>query len=154
MSYHLAGDSTHWVSGTSSPLILTGLVPGQTYYVQVLSSCGASGTVTFTSSGSTVFNFRGAAALGTQSALSVGSFVVYPNPAYHAVYLLLPPVAGATSASITLFSAVGQQVRSSTVTLTGTTTQAQLELTDLLPGLYTVRIFAAGRYASQRLAVE
>ena len=153
ISYHLAGDSTRWVSTTSSPAILTGLVPGHTYYVQVLSSCGTSTTVVYTSGGSIAFGFRGAA-LGTQVGWGTRTLEVYPNPAHHTVSLLVPAVAGATSAAITLFNAVGQPVRTRMLVLTGPTSQTQLDLAGLAPGLYTVRVAAAGQYASQRLSVE
>ena len=153
ISYHLAGDSTRWVSTSASPATLTGLAPGHTYYVQVLSSCGTSTTVVYTSSGSIAFGFRGTA-LGARAGLGAGTLEVFPNPAHQTVNLLLPAVAGAPSASVTLLNALGQPVRTSAVVLTNTTTSAQLDLTGLVPGLYTVRVAAAGQSASQRLAVE
>lgn len=153
VSYHLAGDSTRWVSATSSPVTLTGLVAGHTYYVQVLSSCGTSTTVVYTSSGSIAFGFR-MAALGTRSVWGAGKLEVYPNPAHHTASLLLPAVAGLTSASVTLLNVLGQPVRARTILLTGSTSQVQLDLAGLVPGLYTVQVVAVGQSASQRLVVE
>jgi hypothetical protein len=154
ITYHLANDSTRWVNTNASPVTIAGLIPGNTYYIQVTSLCGnATGTV-YTPSNPITMSFRGTTALATRAALGAGSIAAYPNPAHHAVSLSLPAVAGASKAQVTLLNAVGQQVRSSSVMLGSTTTRAELDLTGVAPGLYTIRVVAGGQAASQRLVVE
>lgn len=154
VTYHIANDSTHWVNTAASPAVLTGLVPGQTYYIQVISQCGTSASTVYTGGGSITYTFRSVGALGSRSALGAGTLELYPNPAHQAVSLLLPAVPGATSAQISLLNALGQPLRTKQLVLTGAATQTQLDLAGVVPGLYTVRVAVGGQYVSQRLAVE
>jgi hypothetical protein len=154
ITYHLLNDSTRWVNTNASPVTIAGLIPGNTYYIQVTSLCGtATGTV-YTPSSPITMAFRGTSALATRAGLGAGSITAYPNPAHHAVSLTLPAVPGASKAQVTLLNAVGQQVRSSSVLLGSATTRAELDLTGVAPGLYTVRVVAGGQAAIQRLVVE
>ena len=154
ITYHLANDSTRWVNTNASPVTIAGLIPGNTYYIQVTSLCGnATGTV-YTPGSPMTMAFRGTSALATRAALGAGSIEAYPNPAHRAVSLTLPAVPGASKAQVMLLNAVCQQVRSSSVALGSSTTRAELDLTGVAPGLYTVRVLAGGQAASQRLVVE
>lgn len=155
ITYHLANDSTRWVNTNASPVTIAGLIPGNTYYIQVTSLCGTgTGTVYTGGNNSMTFGFRGTTALATRTALGAGNIEAYPNPAHRAVSLTLPAVPGASKAQVVLLNAVGQQVRSSSVALGSSTTRAELDLTGVAPGLYTVRVVAGGQAASQRLVVE
>ncbi|WP_236668813.1 fibronectin type III domain-containing protein [Hymenobacter rubidus] len=153
ITYYILNDSTRWVNTTSSPATLTGLVPGQTYYIQVTSVCGTGTTVVYTGGGQITFSFRGA--LAARDALGAGAVSIYPNPAHRAAGLVLPAVPGVAQASLGLFNAVGQQVRAAVVPLaSGLETRTQLDLSGIAPGLYTLRVQAGSQVASQRLSVE
>jgi len=154
ITYHLANDSTRWVNTNASPVTIAGLIPGNTYYIQVTSLCGTGTGTVYTGGSNLTFGFRGTTALATRATLGAGSIIAYPNPAHRAVSLTLPAVPGAGKAQVTLLNAVGQQVRSSSVALGSSTTRAELDLTGVAPGLYTVRVLAGGQAASQRLVVE
>jgi hypothetical protein len=152
--YHVANDSARWVTTTSSPAIIAGLIPGRTYYVQVTSLCGSSSGTAYSSSPAITFGFRGTSALSTRRGLGAGLIELYPNPARQTVQLDIPAVTGASSARVSVLNGLGQEVRTRQVALTGARNRTQLELTGLKPGLYTVRISAGGQSASQRLVVE
>ncbi|GAB3876662.1 hypothetical protein GCM10028824_34720 [Hymenobacter segetis] len=139
---------------TASPAVLTGLVPGRTYYIRVISGCGTGSSVAYAVGTTPVsFVFRGA--LAARAALGAGTVEVYPNPAHRSASLVLPAVAGAAQARLTLLNALGQAVRTQTIALPKAgETRTQLDLADVPPGLYTLRVAAAGQTASQRLAVE
>jgi hypothetical protein len=154
ITYHLANDTTRRVNTSASPATITGLVPGQTYYVQVVSQCGAGTSVVYTNSTSIPFNFRGAGALSARNALGAGTFDAYPSPAHDVLNLLLPALPGAEAAQITLFNALGQPIKTQQLKLNSSGTQAQVDLQGVRPGLYTLRVAAGEQQASQRVLVE
>jgi hypothetical protein len=154
ITYHLANDSTRRVNTSASPATITGLVPGQTYYVQVVSQCGAGTSVVYTNGSSIAYNFRSAGTLSARNVLGSGTFDAYPSPAHDVLKLLLPALPGVSTAQITLFNALGQPIKTQQLKLSGTSTQAQLELGGVRPGLYTLRVAAGEQQASQRVLVE
>lgn len=154
ITYHLANDSTRWVNTTASPTVLTGLIPGRTYYIQVVSLCGSGASTVYTGGGNVTYNFRGAGPLSNRNALGTEVVELYPNPAHRAVSLLLPALPGAPAAQVSLLNNLGQVIQTKQVLLNATAAQAQLDLTDVVPGLYTIRVAVEGQVASQRLAVE
>ncbi|RYU81001.1 T9SS type A sorting domain-containing protein [Hymenobacter persicinus] len=86
--------------------------------------------------------------LAAKSARALPGLALYPNPARGAATLQLP--AGVGSATLTLLDALGRVVRSGSVT----ERQHELSLAGLAPGLYTLRVQAAGQVATRSLAVE
>jgi hypothetical protein len=152
VTYYAPNDSSHVAMGTSSPITLNGLVPGRTYTIQVMSACGTGTTITYTPSAPITYAFRGT--LAARAGLGAGTLSVFPNPAQRVANVLLPAMPGTREAQVQLLNALGQQVRRVAVPLAGADTQTQLDLTGLVPGLYTVQVRAAGQTASQRLAVE
>lgn len=102
-------------------------------------------------------NVRVTAAAGptaSRGALGAGALRLYPNPARSAFSLELPAVAGATTAHLQLFNALGQAVRTQTLALPATGAQARVAVAGLPAGLYTVRVHAGGQSASLPVAVE
>ncbi|MBF9142461.1 fibronectin type III domain-containing protein [Hymenobacter properus] len=154
ISWSAPGDSTHRTYSNGTSVVLTGLIPGRTYTVQVTSTCGSSGgTYTYSGNTNTTFNFRGV--LATQPSLGGGTMAIYPNPVHHTATLVLPAVAGAEHAQVLLINALGQPVRTTKVpTAHAGETRVQLHLDGIAPGLYTVQILAGSQSASQRLVVE
>ncbi|MDO7848349.1 fibronectin type III domain-containing protein [Hymenobacter sp. M29] len=152
VTYYVPNDSSRWVISNTSPITLTGLVPGRTYTIQVRSTCGTGTTVTYTAGTPITYSFRGT--LGARAALGGAAVEVFPNPARRAANLVLPAVAGATQARVVLLNGLGQQIRVLTVPLAGAETRTSLDLTGVAPGLYTLRVAAGSQTASQRLAVE
>jgi hypothetical protein len=154
ITYHLANDSTHRVNTSTSPALITGLVPGQTYYVQVVSQCGAGTTVVYTNSTTIPFGFRSAAPLANRNVLNVEALAVYPSPAHDVLNLVVPATPGASIAQVTLLNALGQPAKTIQLKLTGPSTPAQLDLGGVRPGLYILRVAAGEHAASQRIVVE
>ncbi|GAB3581251.1 fibronectin type III domain-containing protein [Hymenobacter daeguensis] len=156
ISWSIPGDSLQYHSTyttSTTPVTLNGLIPGQTYVVQVQSICGVSGQPTSNTTGPISFAFRGA--LAVHAALGAGVVELFPNPAHHTASVVLPAVPGAARAQLTLLNALGQAVRTQAVLLTrASETRVQLDLAGLAPGLYSVRVAAGGQSASQRLVVE
>lgn len=152
VTYYVPNDSVRQVTASASPITITGLVPGRTYTIQVRSTCSAGATVTYTAGAPASYTFRGT--LANRTALGAGSLDVFPNPAQRVVNLLVPAVPGAAQARIQVLNTLGQQVRTITIPLATTETRAQLNLSDLTAGLYTVRVSAGNQSASQRLVIE
>lgn len=152
VTYYVPSDSARWVSAITSPVTIAGLVPGRTYTIQVRSTCGTGTTITYTAGAPATYTFRGA--LATRTALGLGSLEVFPNPAQRVVNLLVPAVPGAAQARIQVLNTLGQQVRILTVPLATAENRAQLNLSGLAAGLYTVRVSAGSQSASQRLVIE
>jgi len=151
--YSSAVDST-WISTNGSSVTLTGLVPGHTYTIRVMSVCGTATGTTYNPTATPVtFSFRGA--LASRAALGKGEISVFPNPAQRTTSIVLSAVSGAAQAQLTLLNNVGQSVRTLTVPLAKAgETRTQLDLGGIKAGLYTLRIQAGNQTASQRLAVE
>jgi hypothetical protein len=152
VNWYIPGDSTRFAASSSSPILMTGLVPGSTYIVQVHSVCGSSGTATYGSSSPLTFSFRGA--LSNRSSLGDGVLSVHPNPAHQSATITLPAVAGVLQAQYVLLNAVGQHVRTGALTLQPTGTRAELDLASVAPGLYTLKVVAGKKVATQRVVVE
>ena len=154
VTYHLASDTTRRVNTSTSPATITGLVPGQTYYVQVVSQCGAGASAVYTNSSSIAFGFRGASTLNARNTLGAGTLSAYPSPAHEVLNLLLPALPGARLAQVALLNMLGQPVKNAQLKLSGSDTEAQLDLSGVPPGLYTLRVVAGEQQASQRIVVE
>jgi len=95
-----------------------------------------------------------AAPLASAQGLNAATVALYPNPAQRRATLLLPALAGAGRATLTVLTTLGQQVQSQTVALAATGTTATLDLTGLPAGLYLVQVRAADQQATLRLVVE
>jgi hypothetical protein len=154
IAYYASATDSTWISTNGSSVTLTGLIPGHTYTIRVISVCGTATSVTYNNAGAPVtFNFRGA--LASRTALGKGDISVFPNPAQRTTNIVLPAVSGVTQAQLTLLNSVGQSVRTLTVPLTKTSeTRTQLDLGGIKAGLYTLRVQAGNQTAVQRLAVE
>jgi hypothetical protein len=79
------------------------------------------------------------------------AFVLFPNPARTTASVQLPALPGVATATLALLDALGRQVRAQTAP---TNARATLDLAGLAPGLYVLRVAAAGSTATQRLVVE
>ena len=79
---------------------------------------------------------------------------VYPNPARGRFTLTLPPVAGATTATVTLLNTLGQMVGSYALPLPAGGTTASYPTTGLATGVYALRVAAGEQTATLRLVVE
>lgn len=119
-------------------------VNGTMYYVYVQYAQG-SGAVGLRVS---------ATGLATRAALGAGSLEVFPNPAQRAFTLRLPALAGERTAQLTLLNSLGQQVLSRSLGLNPAGTQAEVDVSALAAGLYTLRIAAGGHTAAQQVVVE
>jgi hypothetical protein len=84
----------------------------------------------------------------TTAGLRPASIGLFPNPAHGRAAVQLPP--GTGPATLTVLNALGRTLR----TQTATGSQADLDLTGLVPGLYAVRVQAGDAAVTQRLVVE
>jgi hypothetical protein len=79
------------------------------------------------------------------------SALIFPNPAHGRATVQLPAVPGAPTATLTVLDALGRTLHTQTA---ATNARAELDLTGLAPGIYAVRIHAAGAATTRRLLVE
>ena len=112
-------------------------------------------TLPATNSGAFVAAITDAAvALAINPEGPLAAWSLYPNPAKNRVGMQLPPIPGATTATLTLLDAVGRTAYTTTVVLPATGSQQDLSLTGLAPGLYALQVQAGGHTATRRLVIE
>ncbi len=97
---------------------------------------------------------RPAGALATTSALSAGTVSLFPNPAHGSFTVQLPPLAGQSAVQATLLNVLGQSVASRRIALTAAGAKADFDTRSLAPGVYVLRLAAAGQTIVQRVTVE
>lgn len=150
VTYTAAGGTARTVSPapTASPVALTGLTGGTAYTVSVVGNCGGGPATAATTT------FTTGVATATRNALGTGVLAVFPNPASRAFTLSVPAVAGARTAAVSLFNSLGQRVQARTLELAPTGVQAQLDVSALAPGLYTVRVQAGNQAASLPITLQ
>ncbi|TPG62340.1 T9SS type A sorting domain-containing protein [Hymenobacter nivis] len=150
VTYTPAGGTARTVSPapTASPVLLTGLTGGTAYTVSVVGNCGG-GTATAATA-----TFTTGVPTATRNALGTGVVAAFPNPASRAFTLSLPAIAGARTAAVALYNALGQQMQARTITLAPAGTQALLDVSSLAPGLYTVRVQAGSQSASLPVTLQ
>lgn len=95
-----------------------------------------------------------ATGLATRPALGGGSVELFPNPAAHTFTLRLPALGTERTARLTLLNTLGQTVQTRDVALRPGGTDAQVDVSALAAGLYTVRVQAGGQTAAQQVVVE
>lgn len=95
-----------------------------------------------------------ATGLATRAALGAGSLEVFPNPAQRAFSLRLPALGGERTARLTLLNSLGQAVHTRSLELHPGGTEAQVDVSTLAAGLYTVRVQAGSQTAAQQVVVE
>lgn len=95
-----------------------------------------------------------ATGLATRSALGAGALALFPNPAHQALTLRLPALPGERTAQLTLLNSLGQAVQARTLELRPSGTSAELDVSALAAGLYTVRVQAGSQVAAQQVVVE
>jgi hypothetical protein len=97
---------------------------------------------------------RPAAALATASALTASTVSLFPNPAHGSFTVQLPPLAGQPAVQATLLNVLGQKVASRSIALTAAGAKADFDTRSLAPGVYVLRLAAAGQTMVQRVTVE
>ncbi|MBJ6108599.1 T9SS type A sorting domain-containing protein [Hymenobacter sp. BT523] len=90
----------------------------------------------------------------TQATRPDATIALVPNPAKAYATLLLPPVFGATTATLTLLDALGRIARAATVALPAAGLRHEFDLTGLPPGIYALRVTVGATSATRRLVVE
>ncbi len=96
-----------------------------------------------------------AAPLAATAGLTAASLGLYPNPAHASATLLVPAVAGASTARATLYNTLGQPVRTfAPAALSAEGLSTTLNLSGIAPGLYTLRVQAGTASAARKLVVE
>jgi hypothetical protein len=89
--------------------------------------------------------------LATTIPTTMGGVSLSPNPARGTATVQVPPIPGATTATIVVLDALGRRLRTQNV---ATNANAELDLAGLAPGLYAVRVQAGRSAVVQRLVVE
>lgn len=95
-----------------------------------------------------------AAVLATSAAAPLASLRLAPNPAHATTTVHIPPVPGASDATLTLLDGIGRQMHTRRLALPATGTRAELPLSGLTPGLYHLQIRAGAQHISRPLTVE
>jgi hypothetical protein len=123
---------------------LTGLTPGQRYYVAVSGYGSADATGAFT--------IGAAVVTGTRAQAETNALLVYPNPSNTGQLTLRLGSAPRQPATISLLNALGQVVR--TATLPGGVAEHTLRTHDLATGLYTVRVVSGSDVFTRKVTLE
>jgi hypothetical protein len=145
VTYTPAGGTATSVTSTASPVALAGLTPNTSYTATVTTTCGA----TQSSAASVTFTTQ---PLATRSALE-SQVQVFPNPAQRHFTVQVPTVTGATTLSLTLYNSLGQLVRQQQVSLKANGTQADVDVSQLAAGVYTLRLQAGNELIIKRVTV-
>jgi hypothetical protein len=88
------------------------------------------------------------------AAIAGAALAVYPSPAQQVVTVRLAPPGSPAHATLTLYAATGQLMRTQQIALAGTETTVPMPLLGLAPGLYSVRVRAGDWQGSQTLLVQ
>jgi len=135
---------------TTSPVALTGLVPGVAYTVTVASNCSGG-----TSSLPVLATFT--TPLASRSGALADQLSLYPNPAHHSATLTVPAALLRQASLLTLSDALGRTVRQRYVTPaagSAADTRAELDLTGLPTGVYLMRLLSSAGPLTKRLVIE
>ena len=152
MTYTAAGGPAQTLTPnpTTSPVALTGLVPGVAYTVTIASNC-AGGTPSLP----VLATF--ATPLASRAGALADQLSLYPNPAHHSATLTVPAALLRQASLLTLFDALGRTVRQRYVTPaagSAADTRAELDLTGLPTGVYLVRLLSSAGQLTKRLVIE
>jgi hypothetical protein len=98
-----------------------------------------------------VFTFTTPTTLATRYAGALTALELSPNPAYLTATVSLPPVPGATQATLRLLDALGRLVRTDVAPLGKS---YELPLAGLSNGVYFVQVQAGQALAMRRLVVQ
>ncbi|RTQ47225.1 T9SS type A sorting domain-containing protein [Hymenobacter gummosus] len=98
-------------------------------------------------------------ALGPNTAkreeLGAGLLNVFPNPAVDGKFTVsLPAIANERTAQVSLLNNLGQQVLTRSVQLNAAGTNAEVNVSSLAKGLYTLRVQAGSQMATKQVVVE
>ena len=121
---------------------LTGLTPGQRYYVAVSGFGSSDMTGSFTVR---------SGPLSSRAQAETAALVVYPNPSSTG-QLTLRLSSGHGASQATLLNALGQVVH--TATLPATTTEHSLSTRGLAAGIYTLRVQAGKQVLTRKVVLE
>jgi hypothetical protein len=97
------------------------------------------------------FTFNTPVSFSTPDAPALAALTLAPNPAHGTTTLYLPPVAGATHATLHLRDMLGREMRTLSAPLGEATS---LNLTGLASGVYLLQAQASGQEFVSRLVVE
>jgi hypothetical protein len=142
------GGAAITVSGTASPLLLTGLAAGVAYSVAITTNCGA-GVGSAPTSG-TAFTTP----LVSRNAALAATVGLFPNPAHHAAMLAVPAALLRQAVAITVVNAVGQAVHRATLPAARADSRLVLNLADLPTGLYLIQLATSQGLSVKRLLIE
>ena len=148
VAYTPAGGTTVTVAPapTASPVVLSGLTPGTNYTVTVTTNCGGTQT-----SGMVTATFS-TQPLAARSALEA-QVQVFPNPARQYFNVRVPALTGAATMHLALYNSLGQLVGQQQVGLKATGTQAEVDVSQLATGVYTLHLRAGTETIIKRLTV-
>jgi hypothetical protein len=149
VTYTAQGGASQTVTATTSPFLLTGLVPNTPYAVSVAANCpgGSSSTSTPNVGFTTLVSSAASAALA-------GTVGLYPNPAQHGFWLEVPAALTRQAVPVSLHNSVGQLVQQRTVPASGTVSKLSFDATGLPRGVYTVRLSTSQGVLVKRLVLD
>jgi hypothetical protein len=80
--------------------------------------------------------------------------ILYPNPAHGTTTVRLPVTPQSATATLTLLDALGRMVRTQTVPATSSTASVVVDLADIAPGAYALRVAVGTSVGTTWLLVE
>lgn len=158
--YYRQTGTTPWthfiVAKKVSRAILTGLTPGTTYDVKVITVCSASPRVWSEASDIVQFTTTGGVPTrmeGTDNILSGGNLAVYPNPS-KGKFAVAFNSSFSEKAQIRIFNLMGQEVYNSTTDLTEGLNTIDISMNNRIAGIYTIMLQTSSRTSVQKFIIE
>lgn len=122
-------------------------------------SASGSYTATYTSTSGCTYTsapvvITATAPLATSTAWEAAGLVLAPNPAHGTATCTVPGLAGATRVQATLCNSLGQAVYTQVAALPATGTRLVLNVAQLPPGLYSLRVQAGATTLARKLVLD
>ena len=147
----VGGGAAVTATGAASPIALTGLSANTSYSVVVAANC----TPTTASAASAAVTIR--TPLASRNAALAEQISLYPNPAHRSTTLVVPAALLRQAGLLTVIDGLGRVVQQRFVSPTPGRTgeiRAELSLTDLPAGVYTLRLLSSEGPLTKQLVVE
>jgi|GEM_PF-1400409 len=148
ITYTGAGGATQTITAATSPAVLTGMIPSTTYTLSIRSICSP----TLTSATTATLTF--ATPLSRRESREAALVQLYPNPAQRSLHISVPTELSTRPVPVTVLNSLGQAVQQHVLPITSAGAQAALDISQLAPGLYTLRLQTGATAITKHVVVQ